>query len=85
MFFTESVIIALINAVLAVLVAFGGCFFVNLYIRQVMNLSVSFALFTFRQVLIITSSCIVTALAACVIPIINISKEKPVNLIARSN
>ena len=85
MFFTESAIIALINAVFAVLFAFVGCFFVNIYIREVMNLSVSFALFTFRQVVIITVSCIFTALAACVIPIINIAKEKPVNLIARSN
>jgi ABC-type antimicrobial peptide transport system permease subunit len=85
MFFTESVIIALINAVFAVLFALVGCEFVNLYIRNIMNLSVSFALFNFRQVIIISISCIFTALAACVIPIINISKEKPVNLIARSN
>ncbi len=85
MFFTESVIIALINAIFAVGIAAIGCIFVNMYIRTVMNMSVSFALFTMRQVIIIVSSCVATALAACVIPIINIAKEKPVNLIARSN
>ena len=85
MFFIESSIIAVINAIFAVLIAFIGCSFVNAYIRNEMNIALNFALFTGRQVLIIVLACIITALLSCLIPILKISKEKPVNLISRSN
>lgn len=85
MFFTESAIIAVINSIFALIFSAVGCVFVNLYIREIMHISINFALFGIRQVIIITLACITTAILASLIPILNIAKEKPVNLIARSN
>ena len=83
MFLVESLIIALINAVLASIIAGIGCVLVNSYILNVMNIPIPFALFSIRQVLIIFGMSILTALASSALPIINISKEKPVDLIRR--
>lgn len=81
MFITESLIIAAINGVLASIVAKIGCIFVNSYIRNIMNLAIDFALYDVRQVVLIIFASVLTAIASSIIPIIKISKEKPVNLI----
>ena len=81
MFMTESLIIAVINGILASIVAAIGCIFVNMYIIEVMNLAISFAIYGARQVIIIMVASIVTAIASSLIPIIKIAKEKPVRLI----
>ena len=81
MFITESLIIALINGILASIVAGIGCIFVNMYIKNVMNLAISFAIYGSRQVIIIMVASIVTAIASSLFPIIKIAKEKPVKLI----
>ena len=81
MFITESLIIAIINGILASFVASIGCVLVNMYIRNVMNLAIDFALYSSRQVIIIMLASIVTATASSLLPIIKISKEKPVKLI----
>lgn len=85
MFFIESLIIAVTIAIFSIFVAMLGCVFVNTYINNVMNIQINFALFTWRQVIVISAAAIVTAIASSVIPILNIAKEKPVNLIVRSN
>ena len=81
MFITESLIIAAINGALASIVAKIGCIFVNSYIRNVMNLAIDFALYDVRQVVLIILASVLTAIVSSIIPIIKISKEKPVNLI----
>ena len=81
MFITESLIIAIVNGILASFVAAAGCVLVNMYIRNIMNLAIDFALYDVRQVVIIIITSILTAVASSIIPIIKISKEKPVNLI----
>ena len=81
MFMTESLIISLINGVLASIVAGVGCIFVNMYIRNIMDLAIDFALYGSRQVIIIMIASIVTATVSSLLPIIKISKEKPVKLI----
>lgn len=81
MFMTESLIIAIINGILASIVAYVGCIFVNMYIRNIMDLAIDFALYSSRQVIIIMLASIVTATASSLLPIIKISKEKPVKLI----
>ena len=81
MFMTESLIIGLINGVFASIVAGVGCIFVNMYIKYVMNLAIDFALFGIRQVLIIMIASVLTGIASSLLPILKISKEKPVKLI----
>lgn len=83
MFICESVIIALINAVLATLLTALGCVFVNMYINNVMNISIPFAIFGIRQLFIILGISVFTAIASSTLPIIKISKEKPVDLIRK--
>jgi ABC-type antimicrobial peptide transport system permease subunit len=83
MFLCESIIIALINAVLATVIAAVGCVFVNSYILNVMNVSIPFAIFGIRQGLIIFALSFVTAIASSALPIFKITREKPVDLIRR--
>ena len=80
-FLAESIIIALINAVVATLFTALGAIFVNNYIMNVMNIAVPFALFGIRQVGIIFGLSVATAIVSSTLPIIKIAKKKPVDLI----
>ena len=82
-FLSESLIIALVNGILAVALSAVGCTLVNAYILHIMNVSIPFALFGARQVLVIAIITFVTAIASSALPIIKISKKKPVELIRR--
>ena len=82
-FIIESLVIAIINGLLACGVAYVGCLLVNMYIQTKMNFTISFALFGFRQVIIMMLGSIVTAVLASLVPIIRICKQKPVDLIKR--
>ena len=81
MFITESVVIAFIIGVFASILAYVGCIFVNFYIKNIMNLVIDFAVFGIRQVIVIMLTSLLTAVVSSLIPIIKISKEKPVKLI----
>ena len=83
MFLIESLIISIINGILAVGLGALGCIFVNMYIINVMNITIPFALFGFRQAIIIIVMSVVTAIVSSAMPIIKIAKEKPVDLIRR--
>lgn len=80
-FLSESLIIAFINGVLASVLSAVGCMLVNLYIREVMQVFVDFALFGIRQVLLITGLSIALSVLSSALPIVKISKKKPVELI----
>ena len=84
MFATESVVIALINGVFASLFTGIGSIFVNRYIRETMNFSIDFAYFGVRQVALIFLFSLITAVISSLLPIIRISKEKPVDLIRKN-
>ncbi len=83
MFIVESVIIAVINAVLSCIVTSIACIFVNQYIMHQLNISLNFAMFDIRQILLITLASVVTAVISSVLPIMKICKEKPVELIRK--
>ena len=83
MLLCESSIIALICAVLASITTWFGCDVVNFYIIEQMNIAIPFALFGVRQVLFVFALSVLTAVIASIIPIIRITKAKPVNLIRR--
>ena len=84
MFLIESLVIALINGIFAVGLSAVGCTLVNIYIANVMNIGIPFALFGLRQVIVIIGISVLTAVLSSTLPIIKIVKEKPVNLIRRS-
>ena len=83
-FLSESLIIAIVNALFACVFSAVGCVLVNSYIMNVMNIFVAFALFGVRQILIISGVSLITAFLSSVLPIIKIARKKPVDLIARS-
>ena len=82
-FLSESIIVAVINGILANIFAVLGCSFVNSYMVNVMNVSVHFALFGGRQIIIIAAISLLTAILSSTLPIIKISKRKPIELIRR--
>ena len=84
MFLSESLMICLVNTLFAVGFTLLGCALVNGYVMGVMNISIEFALFGGRQVLLIFAISLVTALFSSALPIIHIVKKKPVELIRRS-
>ncbi len=83
MFLIESAIIALINGLLACVVGYVASIFVNAYLLDVMSLTVSFAMFGSRQMLLIMLASIVAGTISSILPIIRIVKEKPVALIRK--
>lgn len=83
MFAIESLIIAIINGIFASLLTGIGSLVVNKYIREIMNISLDFSYFSGRQVLLIFLFSVVTAIISSIIPIVRISKEKPVDLIRK--
>ncbi len=85
MFLFESLIIALINGILAGAVGYVASLFVNKYIVEIMNLTISFALFGVRQILIILGVSLATGVISSLLPIRRIIKEKPVALIRKGS
>lgn len=83
-FLCESLIIALINCVFAIGLTAIGCFVINTYILEIMHISIPFAIFGVRQSIIIFCLSIFTAIISSAIPILKITKEKPVDLIRRA-
>ncbi len=82
-FFTESMVISITNGIFASLVAFIGCIFVNGYIKNIMNLTLNFAIFGIRQIIVLMVISIITGTLSSLLPIIRICKEKPVELIRK--
>ncbi len=82
-FLSESLIIAVVNGILANVFAYFGCSFVNSYIVDTINISIHFALFSSRQILMIAAISLITAILSSALPIVKISKKKPVDLIRR--
>lgn len=83
MFLIESLIISIINGILACIVSYIASSIVNNYILTIMNLGVRFVLFGFRQIIIIMVASLTTGFLSSLLPIIKISKEKPVELIRK--
>ena len=83
MFLLESLVISVVSGLLASLVSYIACLFVNSYILEVMNLTIKFVLFGGRQIALIVASSVATGFLASLIPIIRIVKEKPVALIRK--
>ncbi len=82
-FTIESIVMAIINGILATAITALGCMLVNMYIMNVMNIGIAFAIFGIRQFSIIFGISLLTAILSSAFPIIKISKEKPVDLIRK--
>ncbi len=81
MFMSEALFIAILCSSIACLVSFISCSLVNIYLLDVMNLTFKIALFSFRQIVVIILGGLITGVLASLLPIIKISKKKPIELI----
>lgn len=83
-FIIESVTIALINAVVASIVGALGSLLVNAILSGYLNLYIPLATYGIREVLIIFGLSLGVGVISASIPIISISRQKPVETIRRA-
>ena len=80
-FFNESMVIALINFALAAISTFVGCTLINSSIIAELGVSIYFLNFSIRQILLILAISIGTAFISSLLPVIKISRKKPIDAI----
>ncbi len=83
-FIIESIIIALINAVAATVIAAIGSLMVNIFLCNYLNLFIPLSTFGIRQCLIIFALSLAVGIISATIPIVKVSKQKPVETIRRA-
>lgn len=80
-FFSESMIIALINFVLAVVVTALGCFFLNGMLRNDYGFQITLLIFGIRQIALMLAISVFVAIAASFLPVYALSRKKPIDTI----
>ena len=81
---TESIFIALINIVLSNVLTAVCCIFINSFLKNIMNISITLASYTLRQFGIICGLSLAVAVIASIIPIVKLSRQKPIEAIRRN-
>ena len=80
-FFSESLIIALINFVLSMAVCGIGCFVLNNMLRNQYGLQITLLNFGIRQVALMLLISVVVALISSFLPVYRLSRKKPIETI----
>ncbi|MCL1885400.1 MAG: FtsX-like permease family protein [Dehalococcoidia bacterium] len=80
-FFNESLIISLINFVLAAIAVFGFCMLLNSFLRRDFNIILTLLHFGIRQLALILVVSVGTAFIASLLPTTRISNKKPIDAI----
>lgn len=77
----ESLVIAAINIVLAVIVTIPAVALINAVAIQQIGMNITLLAFTFRQLLLVIGVAILSALLASILPVLNIARKKPIDAI----
>lgn len=77
----ESLIIAVINIVLAIVVCAPAIFAINQKVAFELGIQITFLAFTFRQIILIIAIALVSAAIASIIPVLRIARKKPIDAI----
>ncbi len=80
-FLNESLIIAVINFILAFVLSFGVVIYINNYLRGEYRLLITFLNFGIRQILLMLFVSVAVAFVASFIPVYRISHKKPIDAI----
>ncbi len=80
-FFNESMIIALINFVLATIATFVGCYFINAAILSELQLDIVLLNVSIRQMILILAVSSGSAFIGSFLPTFKISRKKPIDAI----
>ena len=82
-FFSESAIIALISFVVAFILSFVGCYFVNNAVRNQLGLPLTILNIGFRQGILLLGVSLGAAFLASVLPVYKIAMKKPIDAIRK--
>lgn len=77
----ESLVIAAINATLAILVTLPAVYLINLQLVKTLETNIVVLAFTLRQLLLVIAIAIASALLASILPVLGIAKKKPIDAI----
>ncbi len=80
-FFNESMVIAMINFVLAAIATVVGCYFINSAVLSGMNMEIVLLNVGIRQVVLILAISVAAAFLASFLPTFKISRKKPIDAI----
>ncbi|MBD5100635.1 MAG: FtsX-like permease family protein, partial [Clostridiales bacterium] len=80
-FFSESLIIALINFVLSVIVSGVGCILLNNMMRSDYGIQITLLNFGIRQIALMLLISIVVAIVSSFVPVYKLSRKKPIETI----
>ncbi len=80
-FFSEGLVIALINFVIAALVCGVGCIFLNNMLRNEYGLQITLLNFGIRQVALMLAISVAVALISSFLPVYRLSRKKPIETI----
>ena len=78
----ESLIIATINVILAIVATIPIIYFINQQIADALDMNIVLLNFTFRQFGLIVLIAVFSALIASIIPVLNIAHKKPIDAIS---
>ena len=79
-FFSEALVIALLNFILSLATVIGAVTFANTYMRS-QGINITLLTFGVRQVVLMLLISIVVALVASFLPVWNIARRKPIDAI----
>ena len=80
-FFNESMVIAVINFVLATIATFVGCYFINASVLAELNLDIVLLNVSIRQMALILAVSVGSAFVGSFLPTFKISRKKPIDAI----
>ncbi|MDE5549718.1 MAG: FtsX-like permease family protein [Clostridia bacterium] len=80
-FFSESLVIALINFVLSMVVCGVGCIVINSMLRSEYGLQITLLNFGFRQIALMLVISVAVAIISSFLPVYRLSKKKPIDTI----
>ena len=83
MFLVQSLVIAIINIALSNVITAVGCVLLNGFFENALNVSIPLATYTARQFGVITGLSIGVAVLASIVPIVNLSRKKPIETIRK--
>lgn len=83
MFLVQSLLIAIINIVISNVITAVGSIYLNKFFESVINVSIPLANYTFRQVGIISALSVGVAFVSSLVPILKLSRQKPIETIRR--
>lgn len=82
-FFNESLIIALINFVLATIATFAVVIFLNTMLRTEYNLTITLLNFGIRQIMLMLGISVVVAFVSSFLPVYKVAIQKPIDAIKK--